>query len=173
MYGLNSIIALSLLIPVLLSAQEPEEESLYIPPVLTVTNTNGGDPAVHITVEAFERTIPLLPMIFFDEPGGWTIPERFVQFRRAGEAHRYADTNLLFTIAMNFGKYYEVLNIVGYRMMKYPDAVVGLRGCFSGEPGENDTVARERAWRVREYLHYVWDIDTARLPILPSERSRG
>ncbi len=148
------------------------DDNLYIPPDLTVAlgNQYGSEEIVEVQDYLYSRRTPLLPMIFFDRPGEWNIPERYQQFSGPGDALDYVDTGSVYGWAGNMAKYYEVLNVIGYRMVCDTAATVGLRGCYSFEPGEDDALADERALVVREYLAAVWSIDTTRLPIHPSVR---
>ena len=147
------------------------DDNLYIPPKLTVENRlMPGPPKIELSESYRPGWLPLLPAVFFDNPGDWTIPERYVQFASSSATADYADTANVSDPWNRTLKYYEILNVLGYRLRAYPDAQLGLRGCHSAEGGESGGVARERALVIREYLERIWDIDTARLPLLPPTR---
>ncbi len=168
MRRITIIIAGILLVPILLSAQQyGEDDNLHIPPKLVVTQGWSDDrPDVYTYHSIIPQQMLLLPMVFFDRPGEWVIPERYQTFRSPSKAVDYTDTNDVIGWQRQNPKYHEVLNIVGYRMQRDTGAVVGLRGGYSTEPGEDAALARERALVVREYLQLVWEIDSTRLPIL-------
>lgn len=116
---------------------------------------------------------PLLNYLFFDE-GKSTFPDRYKQLGM-NEANDFHLEKL-------FGKqtldvYYNVLNIVGYRMRQYPNATLSFIGCNSDENLEkgNTKLSDERAKTVRDYLVNVWKIAPNRLqsssrnlPLAPS-----
>lgn len=148
-----------------------DDDNLYIPPKLTVENRlTSGPPTIELSESYRPGWLPLLPAVFFDNPGDWTIPQRYVQFTSSSATADYADTTNVSDPWNRTLKYYEILNVLGYRLRAYPDARLGLRGCHSAEGGESGGVARERALVIREYLERIWDIDTARLPLLPPTR---
>ena len=158
------------LLPVILHAQPSDDDAnLYIPPTLALIGGEGMSVAVDSYTQVIRRRTPLLPMLFFDQ-GAWDIPERYRRFSGPGEAADFTDTGTVYYHAGKRGKYHEILNIVGYRMSRDTTTTLSLRGCYSFEPGEDAPLAYERALVVREYLHAVWGVDTARLPILPPRR---
>lgn len=164
-----AVTTILLLLPLLLPAQRyGEDENLHIPPKLVVTEGWGDQPPSIIVQESvYPQVLLPLPMIFFENPAEWAIPERYTTFRSPSQARDYADTANVYGWPRDNVKYYEILNILGYRM-RQDSSVVGLRGGYSTEPGEDAALAHERALVVREYLTLIWDIDTARLPILPT-----
>jgi outer membrane protein OmpA-like peptidoglycan-associated protein len=116
---------------------------------------------------------PLLNYLFFDE-GRSTFPGRYTQLS-ASDANSFRLEKL-------FGKqtlevYYNVLNIVGYRMRQYPNATLSFIGCNSDENLEkgNTKLSEDRAKTIRDYLVNVWKIAPNRLqsssrnlPLAPS-----
>lgn len=115
-----------------------------------------------VTIE--ELTIidssPLLNYIFF-EAGQSTIPEHYHLLKTQAEAGEFDEKMLRDTMT----KYYDVLNIIGKRLVENPEANVELVGCVSdkGEEKNNLTLSRARAENVKSYLQYIWNIDPGRL----------
>ena len=115
-----------------------------------------------VTIE--ELTIidssPLLNYIFFDA-GQSAIPEHYHLLKTQAEAGEFDEKMLRDTMA----KYYDVLNIIGKRLVENPEAMVELVGCVSdkGEEKNNLTLSRARAESVKSYLQYIWKIDPGRL----------
>ena len=146
-----------------------EEQTLHVPPKLVVASQWSDEkPELYMYEYSYRRELPLLPIIFFDYPGDYTIPSRYQQFSGSYEARDYTDTNDVDSYVSYFGKYYELLNIIGYRMTKYPKTTIMLQGGYSHEAGENEEIALTRAEVVREYLTNVWGIDTGRIAITPA-----
>ncbi len=115
------------------------------------------------------RTLyPLLNYIFFDE-GGSDIPERYILFDSPSQVGAFDDNNIP---GGTFEKYYNILNIYGYRMKKNPSAklqVVGYIGTVS--PKEQDgKIAETRAKNVYNYLKDVWGIEESRLDLKWGEK---
>lgn len=115
-----------------------------------------------VTIE--ELTIidssPLLNYIFF-EAGQSAIPEHYRLLKTQAEAGEFDEKMLRDTMT----KYYDVLNIIGKRLVENPEANVELVGCISdkGEEKNNLTLSRARAESVKSYLQYIWNIDPGRL----------
>ena len=148
-----------------------DDDNLFIPPSLTVeSRMRAGKPKIEVSQSQRHDWLALLPALFFDNPGDWTIPERYQLFASATETREYADSGSIPNSEQNLKKYHEILNVLGSRLLRYPDATLALRGCYSAEGGESPSIARERALVVREYLANVWSIDTMRLPLLPVVR---
>lgn len=144
--------------------------TLYFPPKLTVSYQFGGrEPILSITESFSPTSAVLLPVIFFDHPGDWTIPSRYQIFSGTFAARDYADTNPV-RVWDPMEKYREILNIVGFRMREHPGTRIRLQGGYSTEPGENGEVADARAEIVKEYLTNVWHIEPERIALLPSQR---
>ena len=180
------------LIPSPLSAQTEGDPDLYIPPVLTVSASahsaaamgmlyglpTGSVPledAVAIRRKRSVTTDPLLPIIFFD-PGSSTIPTRYTTFLRRSDADAYEETSEVRAASAlsdesGLEKYYQLLDIVGSRMRRYPGTTISLEGGYSIEPGETAEIARERAAVVKEYLETIWAIAPERIAIAPPRRA--
>jgi outer membrane protein OmpA-like peptidoglycan-associated protein len=103
---------------------------------------------------------PLLNYIFF-ETGQSELSGRYTLFNHQARTETFAEKNL--TSVME--KYRHLLNIIGHRLRKHPDADITLVGCNSNtgrEAGRNDLSA-SRAKSVQAYLRYVWGISPDRI----------
>ena len=180
----------SILSPFSLPAQPGlEDNTLHIPPKLKVKvipsvssipdilqvpeNASTIDHIVVSRIRNSEETA-MLPMIFFDQ-GSSAIPERYQKFSGTFDARRYSDRDPVEkgvdnVLPSRLLKYYELLNIIGYRMTRFPLTTIGLEGGYSTEPGEEKMIAEERAEVVKEYLETVWDIAPERLSLLPPRK---
>ncbi len=132
-------------------------------------------PVLEFVVEEFLSTDvkPLLTYIFFDEGSSdfrpvykLLTPEETVGFSEKEIAKEHT-----------LDVYYNVLNIIGERMQKYPDAKINIEGCNSNEGVEKNNIqlSEARAQKVYDYLKNVWNIDESRMRItsrnLPQEPS--
>ncbi|MEI7504474.1 MAG: outer membrane beta-barrel protein [Paludibacter sp.] len=120
---------------------------------------------------------PLRNYVFFDA-GSSKIPNRYVQLNKA-QAQDFREDELSMRAPQNpEGRsdrqmivYYNILNIIGDRMVKNPTTTIMLVG--SSEQGNND--GREMALSVKGYLVTTFAIDPKRIavegrvkPLLPS-----
>ncbi|MFY7999344.1 MAG: OmpA family protein [Candidatus Kapaibacteriota bacterium] len=119
-------------------------------------------PVVQIRVDEFlSRQIhPLLNYVFFDDNSA-TIPQRYIQMTDVSvdsfRPERLFDRETLEV-------YYDVLNIIGYRLKNSTEAIT-ITGCNANvgpEKGNKDLSTR-RAQAVKDYFQNVWKIDPARL----------
>ncbi|MCS6809399.1 MAG: OmpA family protein [Bacteroidota bacterium] len=110
----------------------------------------------------------LLPYVFFDAERSTTLPQRYVRLTPE-EAENFSTDRLRSISSLNSREhpYYHVLNIVGQRMRRIPQAKLNILGCVDGASTERDNlkIARQRALAVASYLRTVWGIDSARLVI--------
>lgn len=108
----------------------------------------------------------LLPYIFFDGDRSAAIPPRYARLTTEATA-QFAAEKLHVSTALIAGEhpYYHLLNIVGQRMKRFPEAKLNILGGIDGASGERDNlrVARQRALAVATYLRTVWGVDSARL----------
>lgn len=106
---------------------------------------------------------PLLNYVFFDEGSG-VLPERYILLKNTSETAAFTDSTI---VGGTLEKYYNVLNIYGYRLRKYPDATLELVGCNDNtRPAEKrDGLSNERVQQVYNYLKDVWKIDESRMKI--------
>ena len=160
-------------------------EEVIIPEAVVV------DPEVQFTVVApkevppqhrLRETFPVRNYVFFNE-GSAEIPNRYVLLRKE-QVKDFTESNLeSFKSTEPSGRskrqmtvYYNVLNILGERMVKYPAATVRLTG--SSMEGAKDGLAMAES--VKLYLVNVFGINPARIttdgrvkPIIPSEQPGG
>jgi outer membrane protein OmpA-like peptidoglycan-associated protein len=116
-----------------------------------------------VTIEEI-KTIdasPMLGQIYFLKDSS-ELPARYVRLggpeTAAFDEHRFRDT---------LEKYYQVLNIIGKRLIDHPEATVTLTGCndnIGAEKG-NRKLSTARAEAVRDYLQLGWGIAPERLHI--------
>ena len=164
--------------PLLLRAQVIVNDDFFRPPTLTVVDVYTGKPSTSRPVlRASESHVrhrdPLLPIIFFDNPGEWALPTRYHTFESAAQTAGYRDTNMMWVQRgeeHSYAKYNELLDVLGERMSRYPSTAIGLRGGYSGEPGESPDVARARSATVRDYLTTIWCIAPERIVIADPEK---
>jgi len=119
---------------------------------------------------------PLLTYVFFDS-GSAAIPDRYILFTDPSQTQRFSDSTIP---GGTLEKYYHVLNIIGYRLRKYPNTKIEITGCNSGQDSlrEVRSVSEQRGKVVYDYLMNIWQIDPSRvklqaardLPALPSNR---
>ena len=137
----------------------------------------------NIPVERRVReTFPVRNYIFFDE-GSTKIPGRYVLLRKDEVKDFREDQLEVFTPKELTGRskrqmtvYYNVLNILGDRMIKYPTSSVTMTG--SSMQGAAD--GKEMAETTKTYLVDVFGIAPARIttagrvkPVIPSEQPGG
>jgi len=149
---------------------------LNAPPVkIDVVQTRAALSVVpaSLTIEEI-KTIdasPMLGQIYFDM-GSSEIPSRYVRFSAANETAAFDEQKFRDTLE----KYYQLLNIVGKRLVDASTATITLVGCNDniGEKGKKK-LSGQRAEAVKSYLQTVWNIAPERilvearnLPQLPS-----
>lgn len=133
------------------------------------TQTTSG---VRIEEFASNRIRPLLPYVFFDK-GSHTLPVRYRQIGK-DQIEGYSLDNFYNLDAMV--TYYQMLNIVGKRMLETPEATITLTGCRDkSEEGLSDDLAKRRALVIKSYLVETWGVDASRVAVedrgLPSVAS--
>jgi outer membrane protein OmpA-like peptidoglycan-associated protein len=120
-------------------------------------------PVFKIQVEEFTSVLmtPLLPYIFFDE-GSAELPQRY---DRITESARTSFNEKSVNSADRLKTYYQVLNIIGYRMLQYLKATLTLTGCNTdiGTEKGNTTLSQNRANAVKQYLVSEWGIAESRI----------
>ena len=137
----------------------------------------------NITVDRRVReTFPVRNYIFFDL-GSTEIPDRYVLLNKDQVKDFKEDQLEVFTAKDLSGRskrqlnvYYNVLNILGDRLGKNPETVVGL----AGSSMEGIDVGMKMAESVKKYLVDVFAIDPSRIntegrikPRIPSEQPGG
>jgi outer membrane protein OmpA-like peptidoglycan-associated protein len=169
-FGRGSKIPAKVVIPVQVIVPEPDVK-------FTVNSPE------NIPVERRVReTFPLLNYVFFDT-GSTEIPRRYVSLRkdqvpafREDQLEEFAPLELKERSSRGMIVYYNVLNILGDRMVKNPTSSINLVG--SSEKGPQD--GRLMAESVKQYLVNIFEINASRIsiegrdkPKLPSEKPGG
>lgn len=120
---------------------------------------------VPIRIEEFinTETRAFLNYIFFEE-GESAIPERYIVYLE--DARRRFNTAELHNKS-KLEVYYQSLNVLGSRMLEYPDSRITLTGTNANVRIEqnNTALSRKRAEAVRDYLVGAWGIDASRIAI--------
>lgn len=108
----------------------------------------------------------LLPYVFFDGERSADIPARYARLS-ASEVEAFQPDKLRASTKLTPKQhpYYHLLNVVGYRMRRYPEAKLNILGGIDAASRERDNLrlARARALAVADYLQTVWGIDSTRL----------
>ncbi len=112
-------------------------------------------------IEFVKETIPLLPYIFFQE-GDANLSNTNLHLLKPEETQNFYDDSLS---PKPLIAYTELLNIVGFRMRKYPDASLTITGCTNnlGIENNNFDLSKMRAEVIKKYLTQVWQIDGNRI----------
>lgn len=125
------------------------------------------------------ETFPIRNYIFFDL-GSTEIPDRYVLLDKS-QLKEFTEENLeIFTTKFNSGRskrqmtaYYNILNILGDRMVRNPESKITLVG--SSEKGYEEGIILAES--VKTYLRDIWEINSSRIaiegrdkPKLPSEK---
>jgi outer membrane protein OmpA-like peptidoglycan-associated protein len=128
------------------------------------------------------ETFPIRNYVFFDL-NSTEIPNRYILLKKSEVKDFREDQLEVFTPKVLSGRsdrqmvaYYNVLNILGDRMQKYPTTTVRLTGASMQGPEDG----MEMAQSVKKYLVDVWGIDPVRIktegrvkPRIPSELYGG
>ncbi len=120
-------------------------------------------PQVTITTNISYRTQPLLQYIFFDENSS-NLHKRYFLINEKSTASFNEENLYNFNV---LATYYNILNIVGKRMEKYPQAKLTITGCNSGQGNEKNNLelSKKRAETISDYFTKIWKIDKNRLSI--------
>ncbi len=110
---------------------------------------------------ATRELYPLLNYVFFDE-GSAEFPKRYIIFNNNSQTSAFNDEAIP---GGTLEKYYNVLNIYGYRLKKFPNVKVEILGCFDNTTPQEKSMdlAQKRADIVYNYLKNVWGIPESRL----------
>lgn len=129
-------------------------------------DTNGTEvPNPILKVEEFTSTLmtSLLNYVFFEKNSS-DIPTRYnrITFDQTTDfsPEKVNSSNKLRT-------YYQLLNIIGKRMQRYPTSNITLIGCTDEQDNEkgNLLLSKERAESVKKYLTLIWNISPLRISI--------
>jgi len=155
-------------IKVVMEVQDNKGQNIVLnaPPVkvnhFMTTGSLTVDPG-SLTIEEIKTidSSPMLGHIYFPK-GASELPAQYVRLggpeTAAFDEHRFRDT---------LEKYYQVLNIIGKRLIDHPEATITLTGCNSnvGVEKRNLKLSTARAEAVRDYLQLGWGIAPERLQI--------
>ncbi len=142
-----------------------------------ITERGVEQPLNQIKIEEFASTAlhPLLQYVFFDENSA-EIPSKYSRIA----PQNADDFSLRNFIGVNsIDVYYQVLNVVGYRMKLAPRSTITLTGCNSniGNELNNAALSRTRAENVKKYLVDIWGINPKHIKIeqrnLPNKPSNS
>ncbi len=115
---------------------------------------------ITLTEERSLDVVPLLPYVFF-APNSSELQNRYRRIEPAS-AQVFDESNLQDS---TLGIYYHVLNIIGKRMLLYPESNITVTGCR--EPLDDiettTSLAAGRATTVKQYLVDTWGIDPSRI----------
>lgn len=156
----------------------PEEAEVFDPNIRFSVNAPRNIPTFRKVREVF----PLRNYVFFDL-GSTEIPDRYellgkgqVKNFREDQLEMFIPKNLSGRSARQMTVYYNVLNIIGDRMVNNPTANVRLVG--SSEKGVED--GRAMSESIKDYLVEIFEIDPSRIttegrekPVVPSEQPGG
>ncbi|MFC2131504.1 OmpA family protein [Bacteroidota bacterium] len=106
---------------------------------------------------------PLLNYIFFENNSS-ELPKRYSKLVKS-ETEEFYPAMLRFDNVLPI--YYNILNIVGRRLLENPTANLSIVGCNSGIGVEKDNIdlSKNRAAIIRNYLIDVWNIPVSRLKV--------
>lgn len=111
---------------------------------------------------------PLLPYVFFDGVGSVVLPERYAVLKsEETSAFRESKLSAAYNLEPKEHSYYHVLNIIGERLRRLPEANLTIHGCTDGITAEREksNVAKARAQALVRYLKDVWEIEPKRLKL--------
>lgn len=130
-----------------------------------------------IKVEDFINTSlkPLLNYVFFDYNSS-ELPQRYVTLNNE-DVDKFNIDKLINLDIIN--TYYNVLNIVGYRLRQKENAKITLIGCNSNLNDEKNNLelSKKRAETIKDYFVHTWNIEENRINIesrnLPKQASKS
>jgi outer membrane protein OmpA-like peptidoglycan-associated protein len=148
--------------PLFAQDQQPQKPEIKAVGV----EANGVErPVIQIRVDEYlSRNIhPLLNYIFFDDNSD-QVPTRYTKINDI-QAETFRPERLFGSETLEV--YYQVLNILGFRLKNAPSEKITLTGCNSNvgvEKGNQDLSLR-RAQAVQKYLTEVWKIEPERVVV--------
>ncbi len=151
--------------------------SLTIYPVDNFGNRINASGAVQVIIEEIEteESFPLLPQIFFPQNSS-DLSETRMNMLSSSAVSAFDEQELEWN---TMDIYYNLLNIIGYRMTKEANAKLEIIGCNNGidEEKNNTALSKARAEVVRDYLKNTWGIAGNRLIVksrnLPEKASNN
>ena len=108
-----------------------------------------------------KESFPLLNYFFFDKNSS-QIPSRYIMFNDKSETASFLEDGIQ---GGAIEHYYQILNIYGKRLQKYPEVNITLIGTSDGVEPKWQELGTQRANSVKKYLVDIWDIDSSRIKI--------
>lgn len=140
-----------------------EEDSVTSVQAKGVTDAGLVDTLVASSQQVQQTEVhALLPYIFFDKDSA-TIPDRYIRIDRR-DVRTWQEERIERGSSMNV--YYQILNIIGYRMRNARNADVTITGCVGQFESPDSTLALRRAEAARDYLRDVWRIREDRMKVV-------
>ncbi|MFZ4107071.1 OmpA family protein [Flavobacterium sp.] len=123
-------------------------------------------------VKNVREVFPIRNYIFFNKDSN-SIPERYVQLER-NQVKDFKEDKVQFTTPQNMSGrsmrqmqvYYNILNILGDRMVKNPTSSITLEGSSENGAPEGKIMAQN----VKDYLVTIFDINDDRIAVEGSEK---
>lgn len=158
-----------------------DEEEIVVSEALPYTFTVNS-PVNSTSDPVVRETFPIRNYVFFDK-GSTEIPSRYVKLDKdevknfkEDQLETYVPQNMSGRSDRNMTVYYNILNILGDRMQKYPASKITLVG--SSDKGPED--GKLMAGSIKSYLADIFEIASSRIavegrnkPKLPSEQVGG
>jgi outer membrane protein OmpA-like peptidoglycan-associated protein len=141
---------------------KPIDTPVIVPaPVLRPVVTT-SPAVVEVRVDEYDSTeaLALLNQVFFEE-GSATIPPRYHLLDDSAAA-RFSTSQL---VGSALEAYYDLLNIIGLRMKRTPEATLAINGYRNGREPGGSALSRARAEEIRRYLVETWGIAARRLRV--------
>lgn len=136
----------------------------------THDDTASEEPLTKINIEEFpsDKIHSLLSYVFFDENSAY-VPLRYKQLSSSKDTKDFAPERLVNRETLEV--YYDILNVIGYRLQQSTKATITITGCNaqSGFEAHNTEISMRRAQAVQQYLSAVWRIPTSRMLIEPRD----
>ncbi|MFC2129865.1 OmpA family protein [Bacteroidota bacterium] len=132
---------------------------------ITAVGVDDGIESPKVTMQIKEYSYfsmrPLLNYIFFDN-NSLEIPKRY-SLLTPKEAKQF-NTEQIYDLK-TLPTYYQILNIIGYRMNQFPEAGLTLVGCNSNidEEKSNIELSKLRTKTIFDYFVNTWMIDSNRI----------
>jgi outer membrane protein OmpA-like peptidoglycan-associated protein len=125
---------------------------------------NGQEnPVAKIVIEEFSyiQLHPLLTYVFFDKNSS-EIPKRYNHLDNKG-TKSFSEKNLYGKETLEI--YYNMLNIIGRRMLENPKEEITLTGCNdnTGSEKSNKELSQRRAETIKDYFVSIWKIEPTRI----------
>lgn len=131
----------------------------------SVDENNTESPLVQIKVEQYfaQQMYPLMNFIFYEQ-GSSDLPEKYRRVS-ASDTTEY-DEQKFYNVNM-LKVYYDVLNVIGKRLRKFPKTKITLTGCNNNVGTEvgNIPLSFRRALEVKKYWMDTWGIDSSRIAV--------